>query len=96
MGLRRNFSAWDLFSQLFKQNWFYGGEIVLTYGDYAIEIRTKQPIKRVWISTSIAEDATPVCCGNVSIAGSRVRNGYVEISAEVRTENVKLNYWLEF
>lgn len=96
MGLRRNFSAWDLFSRIFGINWFYGGEILLAYGDYSIEIKTKQKIKRVWVSTSISEDATPVCCGNISIVGSRVHNGFVEISAEVRTESVSLNYWLEF
>lgn len=94
--LRRNNYFWDLFARAFGINWFYGGEIYLSSGDYKVIIHTDHPIKNVWINMTEPEDSIPVCCGDVSMIGTRIHKNYVEINAKIRTDVVTLNYFLKF
>lgn len=96
MPLQPNNYVWDLFSEYFGVDWFYGGEILLSYGDWTITLDAKIPIKNAWLSMAVPEDATPVCCGDVSIAGAKVNSdNTITIDAKVRSDWVTLHYWLQ-
>jgi hypothetical protein len=96
MGLVRNYHCWEVFSQQFGIGWFYGGEILLSYGDWKVSIHTKIPLKEVWISMAEPEDCTPVCCGDVTLVGSRIFSDHVEVNAKVRSDIVVLDYWFRY
>ena len=93
MGILRNNSCWDLFARLFGINWFYGGEISLSYGNWSVIIKTKQQAREVWLSVDEPESSTPVCCGDITIVGARVFKDHVLIDAKVRSDIVILDYW---
>lgn len=96
MPLQRNNYCWDVFAKQFGVNWFYGGEILLTYGNWRIIIHTKTNIKDCWISTSESENTIPVCCGDITTVGSKIYNNRVEIDVRVRSDLMNLNYWFQF
>lgn len=93
--MRRNNYCWEVFSKDFSVNWFYGGEIFLSYGNHKIVIHTKVKIKDLWLNMD-EKGCMPVCNGDESRIGFRTFKDRVEIDAKIRSESVVINYFLDF
>jgi hypothetical protein len=94
--LRRGGGVWDFFARLFGLSRFSGGEITLSYGDHLISVLTEVQPKNVWLSVETPDNAVPVCCGDINLFGVRVTRFGFEVNAKVRTESVRMEYFIEF